>query len=112
MSWDVARQFFSVVFVLGLALFAATRFNGAGHSTKQRLAWKTGWRSRAAQHKEVAVLDSIHLTPTHTLHHVRIVDREFLRVTHSHGVNLISDGDAFQVPSRNPNREAAKGVTA
>ena len=111
MSWDIARQLSSIVFVLGLAVFAATRFSGGGQAIGQRLTWKTGWRPSARQHKELAVLDSMHLTPTHTLHRVRMLEHEFLLVTHSHGVTLISEEDVFQGTSR-PNREAAKGTTA
>jgi hypothetical protein len=86
MNGEIVRQTGAVLFVLALAVFAARKL-GAGKHTS---GWRP-WPSRAAEQKDLQLIERIHLTPQHTLHRVRTPQGEILLVTHAQGVDVIGD---------------------
>jgi hypothetical protein len=93
---DVLRQVSSVLLVfslLGAVLWALRR---GGKISFQSLA-----RRRALGQRSMIAVERLSLTPTHTLHLVRIHGREVLVATHPQGCSVVTTA-----------AEQAKGVGA
>jgi len=89
---DVVRQVFSVLLVfalLGSFLWVLRR--------RGRISFRTGPFARALgkrvlrSTRSMVTLERLALTPQHTLHIVRIHEREVLVVTHPKGCSIITE---------------------